>query len=141
MEIRVSDTRDGHYSSVTTWIDTAFDGHLVMALELIKELELDSLVETEAILADGSKVTLETFVCYVDWFGERLPLQVIANDGRFPLLGTGLLEQRALLIDDRQKTVTLDWVADYCVGESKSCTCRQAPVRNLHKSVAASKAR
>ncbi len=79
-----------------------------MALELIKELELDSLVETEAILADGSKVTLETFVCYVDWFGERLPLQVIANDGRFPLLGTGLLEQRALLIDDRQKTVTLD---------------------------------
>jgi hypothetical protein len=31
---------------------------------LIERLQLDSLVETEAILADGSKVTLETFVCF-----------------------------------------------------------------------------
>lgn len=46
--------------------------------------------------------------CDVDWFGERLPLQVITNEGRFPWLGTGLLEQRALLIDYRQKTVVLD---------------------------------
>lgn len=108
LKVRISHSLNGEYSSVTTWIDTAFDGHLVMALEFIKELELESLVETEAILADGSKVTLDTYVCYVDWFGERLPLQVIANEGRFPLLGTGLLEQRALLIDYRQKTVVLD---------------------------------
>ena len=108
LDVRISNNLNGQYSTVTTWIDTAFDGHLVLSLELIKELELESLVETEAILADGSRVTLDTFVCIVDWFGEQLPFQVIANDGRFPLLGTGLLEQRVLHVDYRKKTVTLD---------------------------------
>ena len=108
LDIRISNKLNGEYAVVTAWIDTAFDGHLVLSLELIHELELESLVETEAILADGSRVTLETFVCFVDWFDERLPLQVIANDGRFPLLGTGLLEERVLRIDYRSKTVVLD---------------------------------
>ena len=106
--VRISNELKGDYTAVTTWIDTAFDGHLVLSLELIRELELDSLVETEAILADGSRVSLETFFCCVEWFGEKRPLQVIANDGRFPLLGTGLLEQRVLHIDYRAKTLTLD---------------------------------
>ena len=69
---------------------------------------LESLVETEAILADGSKVVLETFVCYIDWFNQRMPLQVIANDGLYPLLGTALLEQRVLHIDYPRKTLRLD---------------------------------
>ena len=104
LDVQVSNSLNGQYSVVTTWIDTAFDGHLVLSLESIQELGLESLVETEAILADGSRVTLETFVCFVDWFGKRMPLQVIANDGRFPLLGTGLLEQRVLHVDYRMKT-------------------------------------
>ena len=93
---------------MTTWIDTAFDGHLVFSLELIRELALDALVETEAVLADGSKVVLDTYVCYLEWFGKRVPLQVVANEGRFPLLGTGLLEQRVLHIDYVKKTLVLD---------------------------------
>jgi clan AA aspartic protease len=96
------------YVPVTTWIDTAFDGHLVFSKKLIEELDLEALVETEAILADGSKVVLETFVCYLDWFGQSIALQVIANDGSFPLLGTGLLERRVLHIDYAQKLLTLD---------------------------------
>lgn len=95
-------------AEVTTWIDTAFDGHLVFPRRLIEELQLDSLVETEALLADGSKVVLETFICFVDWFGDRMALQVIANDGSFPLLGTGLLEGRVLQIDYPQRSLTLD---------------------------------
>ncbi len=78
------------------------------ALLEIKVSDVKSLVETEAVLADGSKVILETFVCFLEWFGKRVPLQVIANDGRFPLLGTGLLEQRVLHIDYARKTLTLD---------------------------------
>ena len=53
-------------------------------------------------------MTLETFVCFVEWFGNRLPLQVIANEGHFPLLGTGLLEQRVLHIDYTKKELSLD---------------------------------
>lgn len=108
LDVLVGHELDGAYTTVTTWIDTAFDGHLVFPHELIETLHLDSLVETEAILADGSKVTMETFVCFVDWFGSRLPLQVIANEGRFPLLGMGLLEQRVLHIDYANKKLSLD---------------------------------
>ena len=93
---------------MTAWIDTAFDGHLVFPAPLIEELELESLAETEAILADGRKVTLETFVCYLDWFGIRLPLQVVANVGKLPLLGTGLLETHVLRIDYLHKAMTID---------------------------------
>jgi predicted aspartyl protease len=31
---------------VTTWIDTAFHGHLVLPLQMMKDLELESLAQT-----------------------------------------------------------------------------------------------
>ena len=93
---------------MTAWVDTAFDGHLVMTREQIKDMELSPLAETDAVLADGSTVTLEAFVGFAEWFGQPRALQVIANDGSFPLLGIGLLEERVLRIDYHEKTVTLD---------------------------------
>lgn len=99
MDVPVQRTLNSQQVSVTAWIDTAFDGHLVFPKRLIEELDLESLVETEAILADGRRVTLETFICYVDWFGNLIPLQVVANDGKLPLVGTGLLEKHVLHID------------------------------------------
>lgn len=108
LDVLISNKLNDAYAPVTAWVDTAFDGHLVFPHELIEQLKLESLAETEAILADGSKVTLEPFVCYVDWFGNRLPLQVIANNGRFPLLGTALLEQRVLHVDYVSKSLSLD---------------------------------
>ena len=69
---------------------------------------MDALVETEAILADGSKISLDTYLCYIEWLGKRLSLQVVANQGRFPLLGTGLLEQCVLHIDYVAKTLALN---------------------------------
>lgn len=108
LEVGVRSTQDSQSVSVTTWIDTAFDGHLVFPVSLIQELDLEPLVETEAILADGTRVTLETFLCNVDWFGKLIPLQVIANEGKLPLLGTALLEKRVLHIDYLNRELTLD---------------------------------
>ena len=108
MDLEVRRTWNAQGARVTAWIDTAFDGHLVFPMSLIEELQLEPLVETEAILADGRKVTLETFICYLAWFGNLIPLQVIANDGQLPLLGTGLLEQHVLHVDYRKKQLTLD---------------------------------
>ncbi len=62
LEIVVCSRLAGNYIPVTAWIDTAFDGHLVFPLELIRELALDALVKTEAILADGSKILLDTYL-------------------------------------------------------------------------------
>lgn len=108
INVSISSKFNGEYREVTVWIDTAFDGHLVFSRNLIEEFGLESLVETEAILADGSTVSLETFVCFVEWFGERIAVQVIANEGKLPLLGTGLLEGRKLSIDYVGKELTLD---------------------------------
>ena len=46
--------------------------------------------------------------CLIDWFGNRIRLQVITNEGRFPLLGTGLLEQCVLHIDYAKRELSLD---------------------------------
>ena len=108
IDVAVRRALETRYVRVTAWIDTAFDGHLVFPRNLIEELKLEPLVETEAILANGKKVTLETFVCYVDWFGQLMPLQVIENEGKLPLLGTGLLDKRVLHIDYSTKQLTLD---------------------------------
>ncbi len=105
--IRVANGLKAEPSEILVWIDTAFDGHLVLSKELISKLELDSLVETEAILADGSKVSMESFYCVVDWFGQMVPVQVIENKGRFPLLGTGLLDGRTIHICYDAKTVVI----------------------------------
>lgn len=85
--ISVSSEISGQYENVVAWIDTAFDGHLVFSASLIHQLGLESLVETEAILADGSKVALETFVCFLDWFGERIPVQIMRTRAGFRCWG------------------------------------------------------
>ena len=108
LEIYVAKSLSDPPTLVTSWIDTAFDGHLVFSQNLIDELGLETLVETEAILADGSRVQLETYLCYLGWFGEKMPVQVIANDGKVPLLGIGLLTERILHIDYAQRELQLD---------------------------------
>ena len=110
VEVEVRASLQGDPTSVTAWIDTAFEGHFVFPSTLIDELKLETLVETEAVLADGTVVSLETFVAYLDWFGQQIPVQVVANEGQFPLLGTALLETCRLAIDYVSKSVDLDSV-------------------------------
>jgi clan AA aspartic protease len=108
IKITAGPRSNGPFEDVVAWIDTAFDGHLVFSTSLISQLGLESLVETDAILADGTKVTLETFLCFVEWFSQTIPVQVIANEGRFPLLGTELLAGRELSISYVNKVLRLN---------------------------------
>jgi len=78
LPISIANSHGGPLKEITAWIDTAFDGHRVMPMAAIREWQLEALAEAEGILADGSRVALETDFCYVEWFGERIPLQVIA---------------------------------------------------------------
>ncbi len=94
--------------SLAVWIDTAFNGFLVFPQKMIEELGLQQEAATEAVLADGSLVTLESFVCYVEWFGNLVRAQVIGNNGKLPLLGTELLAKRKLLVDYSSGNVSID---------------------------------
>ncbi|MCE9528673.1 MAG: hypothetical protein K8R36_21720 [Planctomycetales bacterium] len=107
LDIAVAAGKDAKRERVTVWIDTAFNGGLVIPRREVERLGLKQASTTQAVLADGQVVDLETFTCHLDWFGKVLRTQVVANDGQFPLLGTMLLADRKLVIDYAAKTVVL----------------------------------
>lgn len=94
--------------SIAAWVDTAFTAELVMPRAQIATLALSVHQTVQSVLGDGSKVELDTYRADLDWFGAWQQIEVIANDGRFPLLGVGLLSGRVLRIDYAAGTLTLD---------------------------------
>jgi clan AA aspartic protease len=93
---------------ITVWIDTAFTGDLVLPRSQIASLGLPVKMAVPAVLADGTEIEVDTYSAYLDWFGRARRIEVISNDGRFPLLGMGLLRGRMLYIDYAAGTLTLD---------------------------------
>ena len=89
------------------WIDTAFNGELTILRQPIADEGLSKQSSAEAILAHGRSVELETFACFLDWFGKTYETQIAASDGEYPLLGTMLLNGRRLDINYTAKTVEL----------------------------------
>jgi len=77
--------------AIDAWIDTGFTGDLVLPQPIIDRLAPRQSGTVDAILADGSQIEVKTFTCFVNWFGEERRLEVVANDGDYPLLGVGLL--------------------------------------------------
>lgn len=93
---------------ITAWVDTAFNGELVVPRSLIESMMLQQSAGIRARLADGNEVTLESYSCTIDWFGTSKNVEVIANNGDLPLLGIGLLNHHRLIVDYCDHTVTLD---------------------------------
>lgn len=108
IEVFVGSEPDGEKSSIMDWVDTAFNGGLVLPRKEIDKLGLKEYSSTRAILADGQEVELPTFTCYLDWFGKEYRTQIVANDGAYPLLGTMLLDGHDLRVSYKRKTVELD---------------------------------
>jgi len=89
------------------WIDTGFTGELVLPQTVINELRLPKSGSVDAVLADGSQIELFTYTCVIEWFRSVRKLEVIANDGDYPLLGVGLLLGMELVIDYRNLKLSL----------------------------------
>ena len=49
-----------------------------------------------------------TFDCEIEWLGQWRRVEVIANEGRLPLLGIGLLRGRRLTIDYETNELELE---------------------------------
>jgi predicted aspartyl protease len=105
LSVRMRVTASGPVSDLDVWIDTGFTGDLVLPAARIAALGLLKGITVEPILADGSLTQLDTYACLIEWFGEWKSVEVVANQGRFPLLGVGLLLDHDLHIDYRTKTV------------------------------------
>jgi clan AA aspartic protease len=107
LRVPVSASRNGARTDLVAWIDTAFNGGLALPRKRVAELGLAKQSSAEATLADGRTVELETFACFLDWFGNTYETQVAASDGEYPLLGTMLLAGHRLDINSAAKTVEL----------------------------------
>lgn len=89
------------------WIDTGFTGELVLPREEIENLSLEKVDSIDAILAEGSKVQLDIFDCSVDWFGDRVAIEVMSTESKMALIGVGMLRGTELLVNFSLGTVSL----------------------------------
>jgi len=108
LEVQIGSTPGGPKSTVLVWVDTAFNGGLVLPYQEIRRVGLKECSSTSAILADGQQVVLPTYTCYLDWFGREYRTQIVANIGAHPLLGTMLLDGHDLRVSYKRRTVALD---------------------------------
>lgn len=99
---------DAEPTEIQAWIDTAFNGELVIPKRMVESAQLVQTAGIDARLADGNAVTLESFTCILNWFGEDVAVEAIANDGEYPLLGIGLLIGHSLTVDYTELTVTIE---------------------------------
>ncbi len=106
VRVRLSDIAAVHETQA--WIDTGFNGHLVLPQQQIDDLALPQSGTVKGILADGSEVALKRYTCLIDWFGEEHELEVVANKGEYALLGVGLLGGHDLHISYRTGEITID---------------------------------
>lgn len=93
---------------IDAWIDTGFNGDLVLPQQQIEAMALPQSGTVKAVLADGSEISLATFACQIDWFDENRYLEVVANSGDYPLLGVGLLLDHDLHISYRTGEITIE---------------------------------
>ena len=97
--VRLAAPSGERFAQCWAWIETAFNGSLVLPQNIVDELQLPMESSAEAVLADGSKVAMETYGCQDEWFGRNYDTQVVTNEGEYALLGTILLTGRRLEID------------------------------------------
>jgi clan AA aspartic protease len=108
LRLRVRNPNDAAEAELDVWIDTGFTGDLVLPQKHVSSLGLPIGPAVKAALADGSETQLDTYTCLLLWFDEWKRIEVVANQGQFPLLGVGLLLDRKLVIDYAAKTLTAE---------------------------------
>ena len=74
----------------------------------IQRLNLKRGLMVNAVLGDGRKSRMDTFVTWIDWFGELREVEVIASEDRSTLLGVGLMLSHRLVVDYHMLRVTLE---------------------------------
>ena len=93
---------------VEVWVDTAFTGELVLPKATIQFLGLEPSLVIDAVLGDGQLAEVDTFVGWINWFGEPREIEVIASEKQTALLGVMLMLDHRLEVDYRTLTLSLE---------------------------------
>ena len=108
LDLQVSPDINQEPTCITAWVDTAFNGELVVPRSIIMSAGFKQSAGCVARLADGKQVILEPYTCVLDWFDGKESIEVIANDGETPLLGIGLLVGHRLVVDYLHRSLELE---------------------------------
>lgn len=108
LAIPVRSSPDRAETSVEMWVDTGFTGDVVLPLSLIQQLGLQASSMVQTAMADGRETALDSFVAWLDWFGERKQVEVIASSGQNVLLGVRLMLGHRLVVDYCTLRLTLE---------------------------------
>ncbi|MEM6330581.1 MAG: clan AA aspartic protease [Planctomycetota bacterium] len=106
--IQIAATPDGHFQQLEAWVDTGFNGELVISKELIGVLGLSRASTSDAVLANGAQVTLSSFTCVIKWGDAKRTVEAVESSGAYPLLGVGLLLGHDLSVSYRTREVHID---------------------------------
>ena len=90
----------GHLREIDAVVDTGYSGFLTLPTSVVAELGLTYRGRSEATLADGSEVSLDTYYVTVLWDSIARFISADAADN-VPLLGMSLLEGHYLGVDVR----------------------------------------
>ena len=108
VRITVKPSAQSPPTTLEAWIDTGFTGELVLPHATISSLGLSQSGTVGAELGDGSAVVMKTYTCLIDWLGREKQIEVVANDGYYPLLGVGLLRDHKLTVDYPSQTLAIE---------------------------------
>lgn len=108
LAIPVCSSLNGPGTPVEVWVDTGFTGDIVLPTSQIKQLGLRESSVVQTAMADGREASLDSFVAWVDWFGELEKVEVIASSGQNILLGVRLLLGHCLTVDYGTLRMTLE---------------------------------
>jgi clan AA aspartic protease len=87
----------GNEVAVEVWIDTGFDGELLLPNAMIEKLNLKPNFAISVRSADGSEVEKMTYMANVIWGETSREIQIVAADN-YPLMGLSLLREHQLNI-------------------------------------------
>ncbi len=108
LPISVRNAPNGSETRVDVWVDTGFTGDLVLPKDQIQRLGLRPSLIVQTTLADGRTAKLESFVAWIDWFGELQEVEVCASPGQNILLGVRLMLGRRLVVDYDSMNLSLE---------------------------------
>lgn len=88
----------GREEPVQFWLDTGFNGTLILPADIVARLGLREIAAETVVLADGQRHKLSVFRAVVLWDGQERETRVLVS-GTQPLLGTSLPLGHRITID------------------------------------------
>ena len=89
---------EGRPYSAELLLDTGFNGDMTLHSETIRHLNLEPAGDRSFILADGQRVSLESYWATISWHGHFIRVSVTSSEGD-PLMGMNLLWGSRLTLD------------------------------------------